>query len=152
MGAEFADKYPKVASRLVLGPNGSEDPHVERLMEAFAFLAARIHLKIDDDLPEITESLLNVLYPHFLRPIPSMSIVEFNVDPEQGKLTTSLRIPRNALLYSRRVEGVPCKFRTCYDTVVSPLRVSHARWRAPERLTPPLKAPDAVAACSLELS
>ena len=152
MGAEFADKYPKIASRLVLGPNGSEDPHVERLMEAFAFLAARIHLKIDDDFPEITESLLDVLYPHFLRPIPSMSVVEFNVDPEQGKLTTSLRIPRNALLYSRRVDGIPCKFRTCYETLVSPLRVSQARWRSPERLTPPLKAPDATAACSIELT
>lgn len=152
MGAEFAEKYPKVASRLVLGPNGTEDPHVERLLEAFAFLAARVHLKIDDDFPEITESLLNVLYPHFLRPIPSMSVVEFNVDPEQGKLTTSLRIPRNALLYSRRVDGIPCKFRTCYETVVSPVRVLQARWRAPERLTPALKAPDAAAACSIDLT
>ncbi len=100
MGAEFAEKYPSVASHLVLGPNGSEDPHVERLVESFAFLAARIHLKFNDDLPEITESMLNVIYPHFLRPIPSMSIVEFNVDPEQGKLTASLTNPSrdNALL------------------------------------------------------
>ena len=75
LGAEFADKYPNVASHLVLGPNGSEDPHVERLVESFAFLAARIHLKLEDDFPEITEALLNVLYPNFLRPVQSMSIV-----------------------------------------------------------------------------
>ncbi|HEY3937611.1 MAG TPA: type VI secretion system baseplate subunit TssF [Bryobacteraceae bacterium] len=152
MGAEFAGKYPKVASRLLLGPNDSEDPHVERLMQAFAFLAARVHLKIDDDFPEITESLLDVLYPHYLRPIPSMSVVEFAVDPSQGKLTASLEIPRHALLYSRPVDGVPCKFRTCYDTVVSPVRVSQAKWRAPELLKPALKAPDAVAAASVELT
>jgi type VI secretion system protein ImpG len=152
LGAEFADKYPNVASHLVLGPNGSEDPHVERLVEAFAFLAARIHLKIEDDFPEITEALLNVLYPHFLRPVPSMSIVEFNVDPTQGKLTTNFRVPRESLLYSRPVDGIQCKFRTCYETLISPIRVSQAKWKSPERLSPPLKAPDAIAACSIEIS
>ncbi len=152
LGAEFADKYPNVASHLVLGPNGSEDPHVERLVEAFAFLAARVHLKLEDDFPEITEALLNVLYPHFLRPVPSMSIVEFNVDPEQGKLTTNVRIPREALLFSRPVDGIQCKFRTCYDTLISPIRVSQAKWKTPERLSPPVKAPDAIAACSIEIS
>ena len=83
MGAEFADKYPKVASRLLLEPDKCEDPHVERLLEAFAFLAARVHLKIDDEFPEITEALLSILYPHYLRPIPSMSVAEFHLDPEQ---------------------------------------------------------------------
>lgn len=152
MGKEFADKYPKVASRLVIEPDRCEDPHVERLIESFAFLAARIHLKVDDEFPEITESLIEVLYPHFLRPIPSMSVVEFNVDPEQGKLSTGLEIPRHTMLYSRPVDGVPCRFRTCYPTTVWPLAVSSASWRSPERLSPPLKAPDAVAACSVQVS
>ena len=152
MGAEFADKYPKVAARLMLGANVCEDPHVERILEGFAFLAARVHLKLDDDFPEITESLLNVLYPHYLRPMPSMTVVEFAVDPAQGKLTNCLTIPRNALLYSKPVDGVPCKFRTSYETTVAPVRVSQAKWRAPELLKPALKAPDAVAACSVELS
>ena len=61
MGAEFAEKYPKVANRLVLEPDRCEDPRVERLLEGFAFLAARVHLRIDDDFPEISESLLNIL-------------------------------------------------------------------------------------------
>ena len=78
-------KDPKVAARLVLEPTKCEDPHVERLLEAFAFLAARVHLKIDDDFPEITESLLTVVYPQLIRPIPSMSIVEFEPDPEKGR-------------------------------------------------------------------
>ncbi len=152
MGVEFAEKYPKIASRLVLEPDRCEDPHVERLLEAFAFLTARVHLKIDDEFPEITESLIEVLYPHFLRPIPSMSVAEFNVDPEQGKLSTGLEIPRQTMLYSRAVDGVPCKFRTCYDTTLWPLAVTSAYWRSPERLSPPIKAPDAVAACRLEVS
>ena len=152
MGAEFAEKYPKVASRLILGPNTSEDPHVERLIESFAFLAARVHLKVDDEFPEITESLLSVLYPHYIRPVPSMSIVEFAVDPMQGKLTSVLNFPRNAVLYSKPVEGVPCKFRTCYDTTVVPVRVSQAKWRSPELLKPAIKAPTAAAACAVELT
>ena len=77
MGVEFAAKYPKVASRLVLEPDKCEDPHVERMLEAFAFLTARVHLKIDDEFPEITEALLSILHPHYLRPIPSMSVAEF---------------------------------------------------------------------------
>ena len=105
MGAEFAARYPKVASRLLMEPTKCEDPHVERLLEGFAFLAARVHLKIDDDLPEISQSMLELVYPHYVRPIPSLSIVQFHVDPEQGKLTTGFQIPRETLLYSRPVAG-----------------------------------------------
>src|SRR3974377_1512429 len=106
MGAEFAEKYPKVASRLLLDANRSEDPHVERLLEGAAFLAARVHLKIDDDFPEITDALLNIVYPHYLRPIPSMAVAEIQLDPQQGKLTTGLKIPRGSTLHSRPVAGM----------------------------------------------
>lgn len=150
LGAEFAEKYPKIASRLVLEPDRCEDPHVERLVEAFAFLAARVHLKIDDEFPEITEALLSILYPHYIRPIPSMSVVEFQVDPEQGKLTTGLKISRDSMLYSRPVEGFPCKFRTCYDTTLWPLRVAAAQWTTPDRLRPPVRA-SAAAVLRVEL-
>lgn len=151
MGAEFAEKYPKIASRLLLEADRCEDPHVERLVEAFAFLAARVHLKIDDEFPEITEALLGILYPHYIRPLPSMSVVEFHIDPEQGKLSTGLRIPRGAMLYSRPVDGVPCKFHTCYDTTLWPLTVAEASWRTPDRIQPPVKAADALGALRLEL-
>ena len=146
MGAEFAEKYPKIASRLLLEPDRCEDPHVERMLEAFAFLAARVHLKVDDDFPEITESLLGILYPHYTRPIPSMSVVEFHLDPEQGKLSTGLTLPRGLTLYSSEVEGVPCKFQSCYETTLWPVTVNEVLWRTPDRLQPPLKAPEAVAA------
>lgn len=151
MGAEFAQQYPKIASRLLLEPDRVEDPHVERLVEAFAFLAARVHLKIDDEFPEITDALLSIVYPHYLRPVPSMSVVEFHLDPEQAKLTSGLTVPRHAVLYSRPFEGAPCKFRVCYETTIWPVRVAAAEWKTPDRFDPPLKAPGAAAALRIEL-
>lgn len=151
MGAEFAQKYPKVASRLQLEPGKCEDPHVERILEGFAFLAARIHLKLDDDFPEISEALLNIVYPHYVRPLPSMSLVEFELDPEQGKLPAGLPIKRESILLSKPVQGTPCKFRTCYDTTLWPVTVAEAQWITPDRLKPPIRSTDSVAAIRLQL-
>jgi len=146
---EFAEQYPKVASRLLLEPNRCEDPHVERLIEAVALLAARVHLRLDDDFPEITQALLNVVYPHYTRPVPSMSVAEFHL--REGKLTTSYRVPRNSNLFSRPVDGHLCTFRTCYDTDVWPMRVKEAQWTAIDRLDPPLRAPGAAAALRVRI-
>ena len=148
IGAEFAVKYPKIASRLLLEADKSEDPHVERLIQAFAFLAARVHHKLDDEFPEITDALLNILYPHYLAPIPSMSIVQFVLDPDQGKLTSGHRIERGASLYSQPVGGMPCRFRTCYPVVLWPIEVASARLTEPDRLS---RSPRAAAALRLEL-
>src|SRR5205823_3295158 len=152
MGMQFAAKNPKVASRLVLEPTKCEDPHVERLLEGFAFLAARVHLKIDDDLPEISQSMLELVYPHYVRPIPSLSIVQFHCDPEQGKLTTGFQIPRETLLYSRPVAGTPCKFRTSFDTTLWPVSITAAEWKTPDRLRPPVRSgPETMSVLRLEL-
>jgi type VI secretion system protein ImpG len=132
MGAEFAQKYPKIAGRLLLEPDKCEDPHVERMIEAFAFMAGRVHLKIDDEFPEITESLLNVLYPHYLAPIPSMSIAQFALDSKQGKLTTGYAIERGTTLYSKPIQGTPCRFRTSYPVTVWPLEITGAALESPD--------------------
>ena len=152
LAAEFGDKYPQHAPQLMLEPGRYQDPHVERLLEGFAFLAARVHRKIDDDFPEITEALLNALYPHFIRPVPPMSVVEFQVDPRRKKLTKKFQIPRHSLLYTRPIEEVRCKFRTCYETAVWPVRITEARWRRPERLQSSINSPNVVAACRLVLT
>lgn len=143
MTQDFAERYPKIASRLVIEPDKCEDPHVERMLEAFAFLAARVHLKIDDEFPELTEAMLGIIYPHFVRPIPSMSIAEFELDPTKGKLEKGLPVPSGSILYSKAVQGVPCKFRTCYDTMLYPLTATAAEWTTPDRIRPALRAPDA---------
>lgn len=126
MGVDFARRYPKVASRLLLEADKCEDPHVERLIEAVAFMTGRINLKLDDEFPEITESLLNVLYPHYLAPIPSMSIVRFALDSQLGKLTSGYTVPRGTTLYSQPIEGMACRFRTCYPVTVWPLELTSA--------------------------
>lgn len=151
MGAQFAEKYPKIASRLLLEPDRCEDPHVERLLEAFAFLTARVHLKIDDEFPEITEALLSVLYPHYLRQIPAMSIVELAVDADQGVPPAGLTVPRDSVVYSRPIDGVKYKFRTCYETTLWPISVTAAQWSTPSHLNPPVRLTDAAAALRIEL-
>jgi type VI secretion system protein ImpG len=149
--AQFAEKNPKVASRLVIEPTKCEDPHVERLLEAFAFLAARVHLKMDDDFPEISESLLTVVYPQLVRPLPSMSVIQFQPDQDEGKLTTGLKVTRESTLYSKPVSGVPCTFRTCYDTTLWPINVTAAEWKVPSKLQPAVKTNDSAWAVRIEL-
>ena len=131
MGAEFARKYPKIATRLLLDEEKIEDPHVERMIEAFAFLTGRVSLKLDDELPEITESFLNVLYPHYLAPIPSMAIAQFSFGSVNDKLTAVQKLPRGAKLYSRPVDGTPCRFRTAYDINLTPLELESAALESP---------------------
>lgn len=128
MGSAFADEYPKVANRLELSPDESPDPHVERLLEAFAFLTARIQRNLDLQFPEITSALLDLLYPHYLTPVPSMTVVRFEPDPEQGMLTTGYEIPAHAPLYAeaRGTGGLSARFRTCYPVRLWPLRVTYA--------------------------
>ena len=58
---------------------------------------------------------------------------------------------RGALLRSRPLQGVPCKFRTCYDMTLWPLSVAEAEWTTPDRLKPPIKSSDAVAAVRIAL-
>jgi len=151
-GADFAKAYPRIAGRLLLEPTKCDDPHVERLLEGFAFLAARVQLRLHDDFPEFSEALLDQAYPLFTRPIPSTSLVEFQIDPEQGKLTTGYSVPRRTLLYSRPVAGAACRFQTCYDTTLWPFNVSATRWLSPHELSPPVRSADAVAALRLELT
>jgi type VI secretion system protein ImpG len=132
MGAEFARKYPKIAGRLLLEPDKCEDPHTERLIEAFAFLSGRIHKKIDDDFPEITESLFNILFPHYINPIPSLSVVTFE-PMKQTVPPSGYHIQRNTTLYSKPIGGVPCQFVTTYPITLWPVEVTSAGLRDPKK-------------------
>jgi type VI secretion system protein ImpG len=152
LGGKFAAKYPRVASRLFLEPDRCDDPHVERLLEAFAFMAARIHLRIDDDFPEMTSALLGIVAPHYLRPIPSMSVVECQVDPDQGKQTAGRTMPAGTLLATKRlVDGQPCRFRTAYAVDLWPFTVAGCEWRQPERLPDPVHVPGTVGVLRVQL-
>lgn len=151
LGAEFAQQYPKVAARLQLEAGRCEDPHVERLLEGFAFLAARVHRRLDDDFPEISQALLEMLHPQLVRPLPAMSIVEMTLDPAQGRLPDGFRVPRGSVLNTRPVQGVPCVFRTTYDTTLWPLTVQAAEWTTPDRVGAGAHGREAVAAIRLDV-
>jgi type VI secretion system protein ImpG len=156
LGKEFARERPKIADRLLLDreTGASVDPHVERLIEAFAFLTARIRLKLEDEFPELTESFLETLYPHYLAPIPSMAVVEFEVDAERGNLPQGHRIERGSKLHSQEIEGVSCQYRTTAPVTLWPLEVSDARYQtAPfgKDVIPPAKSLQSKALLRLEL-
>jgi type VI secretion system protein ImpG len=130
MGAEFARKYPKIAGRLQLEADKCDDPHTERLIEAFAFISGRIHKKIDDDFPEITESVLGIVYPHYIRPIPSMSVVKF--EPiKQAIPPEGYRIDKHTTLYSKSVNGTTCQFTTSCPVTLWPVDVVSSKLRDP---------------------
>jgi type VI secretion system protein ImpG len=134
MGSAFAETYPKVAGRLELGADVSPDPHVERLIESFAFLTARIQQNLDSEFPEIAVELLNILHPHYLNPVPSMAIAAFEVDPKRGKLTSGHVIPKHTPLFTHAAEGEAlCRFRTCYPVTLWPLEVAEAAFESPAR-------------------
>src|SRR5579864_4464850 len=145
MAAEFADKYPKVAKRLRLQPDRCEDPHVDRLIESFALLCGRVHHKIDDEFPEITEALLDTLYPHYLKPVPSLAIAQFDVHPSQNMLTSPTPVPAGTALHTRPDNGQVCSFRTCYPVTLWPLRITDASVSTINRFASPGIPPDAAA-------
>lgn len=151
MGAEFGRTYQGVAAALALSPTRCDDPHVERLLEGFAFLAARVHLRLDDDAPELAEALLDAAYPQYVRPLPALSLVQVRPDPERV-MKGGHAVPRGTPLRSREVGGEYCHFTTTQDVTLWPLRVAGARWTAPYALQPPVAAAaGAVAALRVEL-
>lgn len=150
LGQEFAHRYPKIASRLLLEGDHCEDPHAERMIESFAFLSARVHKKLNDDFPEIVEAFLDVLYPHYLRPTPALSIVEFDPGP-QTSLTGRYHLPRHTALHSRPVGQTFCRFRTCYPVDVWPVALTAAELHRLERSSFNRHGNDHVARLTLSL-
>ncbi|MCF7352652.1 type VI secretion system baseplate subunit TssF [Vibrio sp. CK2-1] len=116
-GKNFTDIYPQL-SRFLHGQN--TDPDVERLLEGFAFLTARLREKVEDDFPEFTHSIINMLWPNYLRPIPSMSIVKFC--PKKN-LTDGQVISAGTSINSREVNGTQCQFKTCRDFTIYPMTI-----------------------------
>jgi type VI secretion system protein ImpG len=128
-GSEFAQEFPKIAGRLALAKDAKEicpDPFVERLLEGFAFLTARVHLKLDAEFPRFTQALLETIYPHYLCPTPSMAVARF----EPAQTTEGFSIPRGTALKSviGPEEHTPCEYRTAHEVKLWPIRIIEARY------------------------
>ena len=115
----------------MLGADRINDPHVERLVESFALLSGRIHHKLDDEFPELTDAILGVLYPHFLAPIPSMGVIQFDLDAERTQMPDGFTIPRQSRLKTKPVGDVSCRYRTGYPVTLWPVKVAEARYALP---------------------
>lgn len=118
LGNDFVKDNPQLAR--LLG-NGGSDPDVERLMEAFAFLTARLRLKLEDDLPELIHPMLQLLWPNYLRPLPSVTIIQFM--PRMQALSQAQQIAKGSRLFSKPVDGVACEFRTCTPVNIHPFEI-----------------------------
>ncbi len=128
MGAEFAAQFPKIASRLKMDGLEVSDPYVERLLEGFAFLTARVQLKLDAEFPKFTQRLLEILYPQFLRPMPSMLIAKLNPALTDGSLAQGAQVLRGSEMRSQAGRAGPteCQFRTAHEVTLWPLEITEA--------------------------
>jgi type VI secretion system protein ImpG len=129
LGLEFAKANPEGAH--FVGEAGG-DPDVERLLEGFSFLTARIRQKLDDELPELTHSLVEMFWPHYLRSIPSMAVLQFEALPQAAKEVRT--IARGSEVQSVPVDGTACRFRTAYDVTLQPMAIDSVQLRTE---TPP---------------
>ena len=120
LGEAFSKAHPAVAPML---SGAAADPDVERLLEGVAFLTALLREKLDDEFPEIVHELIQIIWPHYLRPVPAATIIAFQPKPA---LKQSLKIPAGILVNSVPVEGTTCTFRTASPVEVHPLNLVDA--------------------------
>lgn len=139
LAQDFAQLHPKVAGSLLIGSSGIEDPNVERLVEALAFLTAQIQYKLDDDQLQLAETLLQILYPHLQSPIPSVSIIELFCQPE---ITGGHFLDKNTLLETRPSYGQKCRFKTVYPCTVWPITTRTVETGGLPLNAPPLVGPE----------
>ena len=130
MGEEFAESYPKIAARLGMKQAEVHDPYVERLLEGFAFMSARVQLELELQYPVFTQNMLEIVYPHFLAPTPSMTIARLTPDIAQGGLEDGFTVQRGTTLRSRLLEGeqTACQFTTSQDATLWPIELIEAEY------------------------
>jgi type VI secretion system protein ImpG len=130
LGAEYAREFPKIAGRLGLEGLECADPYVERLIESFSFLAARVQLKIEDEFPRFSQHLLELLCPHYLAPTPSMAVVQLRPNLLEGALSAGFNVPVDAALRSRlgKHDQTACEYRTRHPVKLWPLEIKRVQY------------------------
>jgi type VI secretion system protein ImpG len=146
LGAEFAQQFPKVAGRLGLSELECADPHVERLLEGFAFMAARVQLKLEAEFPRFTQHLMELVYPHYLAPTPSMTVVQFVPNAREGSLQGGFSLPRDTVLRTRTRassarEATACEYRTCQPVQLWPFEIESVQYSSVLRELAELRLP-----------
>ena len=130
MGAEFSREFPRIAGRLGIDGIDVQDPYVERLLEGFAFLAARVQLKLDAEFPIFTQHLLEMVYPHYLAPTPSMAVVRFEPKLTEGALARGVKVERGSVLRTQAGKGetTRCDYRTAHEVSLWPIELTEIEY------------------------
>ncbi|MDE2005474.1 MAG: type VI secretion system baseplate subunit TssF [Rhodospirillales bacterium] len=144
MGGEFAREFPKIAARLNIGSFDVVDPYVERLLEGFALLTARIQLKMEAEFPTLTQSLLQMVYPHYLAPTPSMAVVQVTPTASLQSSAAGAVLPRNTELRSLlgTEDQTNCEFRTAHAVELLPIAITEAEYIGTAAALTALNLPD----------
>lgn len=130
VGGEFAAQYPKIAGRLGLEGFDCADPYVERLLEGFSFMAARLQMKIDGEFPRFTQHLSELVYPHLLAPTPSMAVVQLQPDLANPALAAGFAVPRGSAMRSvlGKDDATACEYRSAHDVTLWPIELVEAKF------------------------
>lgn len=130
----FAKKYPKIASRLLMGHDTVDDPHIERLIQAFALINARTNKKLDDSYADFTESLLEVVYPDYLKPFPSVSIAQFNLGVQANAMSEAIHIAKASTFSTQKTNGIPCQFQSTTAVTLLPLKIDNVSFETSQEV------------------
>lgn len=124
LGSEFARRFPKVAGRLGVREHHNDDPHIERLFQGFAFLSSRVHRRLEAEFPAFTETVLDQVYGHHLKPTPSMVVVQFQPTTNDSSLAGGFSVARGTELRARTPVGAAvCQYRTAHDVTLWPITI-----------------------------
>jgi type VI secretion system protein ImpG len=143
LAAEFAEAHPKIAGRLRVSADSVDDPHVQRLLEGVAFLAARVQHRLDDEFPELTDALLDLLYPHYLAPVPSCLVAQLDC---QSELQTPTHLPAGLAFDTEPVRGETLRYRSTAPVTLWPITVESVRLSGQPLVAPPNAAAAGAAA------
>lgn len=129
LGKEFAQLHPKIARRLGMQAGEVADPYVERLIESFCFMAARVQTKLDAEFPRFTERLLEVIYPNYVAPTPSIAVAQVHPNPDEGNLVEGFSVPRGTMFRSKKADGekTACQFRSGQNVTLYPIEIVEAK-------------------------
>jgi type VI secretion system protein ImpG len=153
-GEKFAIDYPQVAKQLGIKELTTADPYIERLLEGFAFLAARVHYQLDSEFENFTQTLIDTIYPDYFMPFPSASIVKFTPEYSDKDLSKGIKIPRNTELKTKRksITGTGCTFRTTQDVILWPFKISNVCYDEKVEYWDPLQGTSSKSMLCIELN
>ncbi|MCR2065035.1 type VI secretion system baseplate subunit TssF [Campylobacter helveticus] len=118
MRERFVSQFPKLAPFLSLD---GKDPDVERIIENLALLTSKLHKELDENIPYIAESLINIISPNYVNAIPSLCMQEFYFNANSKK--NKIHIPKDASIKSKSINGVECEFKSSYELTLHPLKI-----------------------------